>query len=254
MGTDIHIYAEVKKNGEWESAVPIVPHPKYWYDNIIDIEARNLNINWQSPKYKKLEAKYKKMSTQKILKTFPRDLILWHCEFDDEFDERNYNRFAILAGVRNAYDYDFGEPKGLPDDVSLVIKMLDDQFGEGHSHSWITLHELLDFNWEEKLVHSGYFNPIVFRYHLSDILNNNIRYFPEKPFESKIVEISKDVMIKYLAGHCDFFNESNHYYTKIEQYGTYKQEFGGKYLDKLISRLQSFGDPDDVRIVFWFDC
>lgn len=58
--------------------------------------------------------------------------------YPDVARERNYDRFAALAGVRG----DGPEPKGLPIDLSDTTAMLaDDWAGAGHSHSWLPLKE-----------------------------------------------------------------------------------------------------------------
>lgn len=51
---------------------------------------------------------------------------------------RNYDLFADLAGVRG----DGPEPKGLPDDISLLAQMKIDADGDdGHSHTYYGLKE-----------------------------------------------------------------------------------------------------------------
>lgn len=51
---------------------------------------------------------------------------------------RNYKRFAALAGVRG----DGPEAKGLPKDVSELSELLAHDWGnDGHSHSWMGLSE-----------------------------------------------------------------------------------------------------------------
>ena len=55
-----------------------------------------------------------------------------------EATNRNYRRFAALAGVRG----DGPEPKGMPDDASDTAKILSEHWGsDGHSHSWFPLAE-----------------------------------------------------------------------------------------------------------------
>lgn len=52
--------------------------------------------------------------------------------------ERNYRRFAALAGVRG----DGPEPRGVPEDVSVLAQMEIDRYGsDGHSHSWMSVEE-----------------------------------------------------------------------------------------------------------------
>lgn len=68
------------------------------------------------------------------------------------FDDRNYNLFAILAGVRNSFNFiPISEPKELPDDLSTEVRKLDhddplyvedensnDVSLGDHSQSWLT--------------------------------------------------------------------------------------------------------------------
>lgn len=54
---------------------------------------------------------------------------------------RNYNLFAMLAGVRGEYD-DSYEIRGVPHDVSKVVQLaVDNMEGDGHSHSYLSLDE-----------------------------------------------------------------------------------------------------------------
>ncbi len=44
-------------------------------------------------------------------------------------------------------------PKGLPDNVSIEVKTESDEWGiDGHSHSFLTLKELLDYSGETHIV------------------------------------------------------------------------------------------------------
>lgn len=65
------------------------------------------------------------------------------------FDWRSYGMFAFLAGVRNYSDIrPISMPRGLPEDFD------NGEDGEGeyvgdHSFSWLTLKELLDFDYDQ---------------------------------------------------------------------------------------------------------
>jgi hypothetical protein len=77
---------------------------------------------------------------------------IMHINCDDRFytDGRNYNLFCALAGVRNYFENPvvISPPKGLPKDVSPVIRREKRRWGiDGHSHSWLSLRELLEFDW-----------------------------------------------------------------------------------------------------------
>lgn len=68
---------------------------------------------------------------------------------DEIYDNRNYYLFAILADVRNdgsveSIDY----PRGIPHDCSSGYSYITKQWGsDGHSHSYFTLKELLEVDW-----------------------------------------------------------------------------------------------------------
>lgn len=77
-------------------------------------------------------------------------------------NNRNYGLFSILAGVRNYSDNKpIAEPKGLPEDLSKEVKEDIEYWGtDGHSHSYFTLKELLDYQKQQpKLKRSGYISP-----------------------------------------------------------------------------------------------
>lgn len=63
------------------------------------------------------------------------------------FNDRNYALFATLADVRNyGYIKPISEPRGLPDDIHYITKEQADSYGVyGHSHSYYTLKELMDY-------------------------------------------------------------------------------------------------------------
>lgn len=68
------------------------------------------------------------------------------------FDWRSYGMFGFLAGVRN---YSKAEPiakgRGVPADLSPEVKESEESWDmDGHSHSWVSLKELLDFDYDKK--------------------------------------------------------------------------------------------------------
>lgn len=80
--------------------------------------------------------------------------------------DRNYNLFSILAGVRNGFGFagyaiaspvvPIAEPRGLPHPIgSLPFNQpIDGLFGD-HSFSWLTLKELDSFPWDESRMRIG---------------------------------------------------------------------------------------------------
>lgn len=83
------------------------------------------------------------------------------------YNGRNYSLFAMLADVRNGRGFagveigrpvtPIDDPRGLPANVSDVVKGMSDSWGvDGHSHSWFGLEELLAVPWDQNTItHSG---------------------------------------------------------------------------------------------------
>jgi len=107
MGCDIHLYAEAKKNGKWQ----------------IICDKRTPREGWD---YEKGGEPYE------------------GDKWAQPYRGRNYDLFAVLAGVRNYAEIrPIAEPKGVPEDSCIEIRTISDEAnGDGHSHSWLTLREL----------------------------------------------------------------------------------------------------------------
>ena len=83
---------------------------------------------------------------------FPSDMLdlftpksRWNEPSVEPFSWRSYGMFAFLADVRNySYVPPISSPRGLPDDVTNE----EDEYGD-HSFSWLSLKELLDFDYSQ---------------------------------------------------------------------------------------------------------
>jgi hypothetical protein len=78
------------------------------------------------------------------------------------FHDRNYELFAILADVRNSEGDErlqpIVDPRGLPADVSDAVGTSSEEWGiDGHSHSYLTVAEILAFDWDQMATLSGLF-------------------------------------------------------------------------------------------------
>lgn len=121
MGCDIHLFAEKRVDGKWQSLDK--------YSKNIHF-APNDNSDWKEPEFE--------------------------IKREDYFYSggRNYNLFCALAGVRS---FEFsGEPKqvatarGIPSDCCDEIKSEEQRMGsDGHTHSYLYLYELEDFDWSD---------------------------------------------------------------------------------------------------------
>lgn len=144
MGCDIHCFAEVKRNNKWEKVGDYFTIDEY------DREF-----------YGKEKG-------------------------DSPFNWRSYFMFTLFSNVRNTFGIrPISYPMGLPEDLGYEVesKYLD-MFEDAHSASYLTLKELLKFN-----------------------------------------------------------------YDKGEAY----RDYLGKWFFIHLEELKTLGDPENVRIVFWFD-
>lgn len=161
---------------------------------------------------------------------------------DEYYFERNYELFAILAGVRNGEGVDgpgtghkfnqISRPKGLPDDISDYVKFqyekqAVDEFG-AHDCSWLLLKELLEFDWTQNAKVEAYVSPQVAK----DFYENGIR---PNPIECK-QKSNRVIKLRY---------------PRIEWTSTYADR-AGIFFDEVIPKLSSLGQPEEIRIVFWF--
>lgn len=196
------------------------------------------------------------------------------------YKERNYCLFAILANVRNGYaagGIDTGEgfapiamPKGMPDDGSPEVGGYAAQKNERtNSHSWLTVSELLNYDWTQTTMQRGWVNgPTYFEWSRSDqreapslraaaLLVPNIERISETEMISRITLIKKEakslVGSEWMEKATELVAERmEHVYCQaswsIMYYKTVRQ-----FWSDTMPRLISLGKADDVRIVFWFD-
>ncbi|MCK9447315.1 hypothetical protein M0Q50_10730 [bacterium] len=161
MGCDIHTYVEVRENDIWE----------YFYVKIFSYTDYN------------------------------RGYIKNSC--CDPFGWRSYTMFSFLGDVRN---YNGIQPIkdniGLPKDISKDVKEIELQDSDdNHSHSYITLKELIEYDYDISYKSTNYTD--------GDLLTEDDIYVPRD-------------------------NLNDLFFIHIEE-------------------LKQLGEPDDVRIVFWFD-
>lgn len=85
------------------------------------------------------------------------------------YSGRSYNLFSILADVRNGRGFagvktgegfqPISDPRGVPEDASDGYKQLVESYGvDGHSHSFHTIRQLLDYDWAQTTGLQGWVN------------------------------------------------------------------------------------------------
>lgn len=66
----------------------------------------------------------------------------WHTYSQPKID-RNYSLFEKMAGVRGEVQDAIAPPRGLPSQCSLIVVALSDR-PDWHSHSWLSLNEMIE--------------------------------------------------------------------------------------------------------------
>lgn len=233
MGCDIHLYVERREAGFWRSA-----------DTWIEEDGRT-------------DVPYGKSF----------------------YDGRNYDLFAILADVRNGRGFagvktgrgfvPIASPRGLPEDASPEVAALSASWDvDGHSHSFHTLRDLLNFDWTQTTGKQGWTN-----------LEAWMRWIPyarrrgEGPesyagdvMGGRIVKIEASAMDAIALNGCqlgrgsqalaDFMrgHEGKHALAVWETpYSSAARDFLATTLPRLLALAGGTQGLDDVRIVFWFD-
>jgi len=214
MGCDIHLYVEKLVNGKWE-----------------------IQRGFVSSMY---EADSEFFSTAKF-----RNAVT-------PYDNRNYQLFGALAGVREDNIKPIAEPRGLPDDASPEVAAEAKDYGiDGHTHSWLTLKEILDFDWSQIVVREG----IVSRHEYQRLKKSGRPKIWCGGTSAKVItnaEMEAVIEDKGI-GEDGFFDQ---YATAIKWTAPLK-DYCGAFVYGAISQLKERSeaeDASDIRIVFWFDC
>jgi len=248
MGTDIHFATQYRENelAQWRRAERLVPNP-YASDPGEPAKKRE---EWDSG--------------------------------------RNYRLFAILAGVRNGVGFagvvtgtpvqPVAEPRGLPEDFVAEMKneCHEGTWMGGHSQSWLSLRELLDYDWTQVRACCGVVDAKTFLHwdgfrQLTGELNEppkeycggvsgpKVKIVSTEEARARIHELntqspnplegyyqkSEDEMHKILG-----FNYVESTWT--EEYAFSAGDFWRVTMPKLIKLGRAFGE-ENVRIVFGFD-
>lgn len=157
-----------------------------------------------------------------------------YCGELEELEIRNYEFFAILANVRNPirstqpYMY-ISLPRGFPNDMSDGLRK-DSLLFDGHDPGWITLRELLDFDWDGKTM----LRSAIVDSALAHLFGDGKQKFP-----------------KEITGAYTLANAGPG--PRVSWIDTYREAAGSNFLKSLLDKLAEFGVPEDVRIVFSFD-
>lgn len=189
---------------------------------------------------------------------------------------RDYDVFAILAGVRNGSGFagcDTGdavipisEPKGIPEDVSPEIQAWSDRWGaDGHSHSWLTTSEIIAHDFTLPKIHRGWVNAVEFlrfeafgkpQSYSGGVSGGSIEHVSNDAMRTLIAEaigtdgvwFDKQKALKNIKTA----HPVHHAYTQVE-WSEKQSESIPSFMVHVLPELLKRGNFDDTRIVFFFD-
>ncbi|MGG0757899.1 hypothetical protein [Brevibacillus laterosporus] len=232
MGCDIHLWVERKNpDGRWEAINGVNEPELQWWQNTLE---------------------RKKASGGDDTYTERRIKELLEGTHDFIFDGRHYVLFSLLAGVRNYYSVTpISEQKGLPEDVTQVVKEKSDEWGlDGHSHSWLSTRELVEFDWSKPFEHEGW------------VSENEYKKFKENGSPDSwsrgvgggsVEHITNFDMDALISGNGLRWPDKS-YYTIIKWTKPLNEVVDTFYSWSIPKLKELAGDDlDSVRIVFWFD-
>lgn len=268
MGCDIHLYVERKEEGVWKLAP--------W-----DGATKPCHCTRQYDKEKKIEVPAK-----------PDPEGCWSCgprksdDIEDAdhpallrpetspgvravdwYEGRNYDLFSILADVRNGFGFAgcvTGEgfnpicsPRGVPEDASDPYKGVVERWdSDGHSHSWLTVAELLAYDWDQITTKQGVVSPaqyVIWREKgkpeewCGGVSGPDVHMVSNADMESLIAS----GRVKQTTTN-DEWPRGETFYTSVRWQESYRARCD-LWWKETMPRLEALGHPDNVRIVFFFD-
>jgi hypothetical protein len=169
--------------------------------------------------------------------------------------DRNYRLFSVLANVRNGYGFagsDTGDritpiamPRGMPGDSTLEANAKEWDC-DGHSHSWLTLAEMLAYDWDAPAGNGrGWLSAEQFREWDGKSSPESWSGGVSGP---GVTHVGIEYMRKLIAEGRPI---APHTYTQVSWPRTARSAVGG-YYDSIMS-AKALGNPEDVRLVFFFD-
>ena len=189
------------------------------------------------------------------------------------YSDRNYDLFAILANVRNGQGFagvrtgagfqPIAEPRGWPSDCCPELSSLD----IGHTPSWLTLAEILDFDWTQTTTKTGWLSLqkwASWRMRPGEAPNDywggvrgpRIQHWTNEQVETRWLELNgkpgEYYKLELDPALQEAFAPGFEIWTEVEWQVTYSQAAKSFWYDT-VPRLLRLGSPSNVRCVFFFD-
>lgn len=173
----------------------------------------------------------------------------WHLTEDKLYDDRNYRFFAMLDGTRNDREYPINpiaSRRGFPlDAAEATRKEFEYRFEDGWG-SWLTLKEIEDYDWNQCIKVVGIISFEDYEKMIKEKIMPNCwwadqssSYLTEEE-ANKIID-DKTIDKTFLTVKCQFLSQPYSYYAD-------------DFLLETLPVLRKLGKPEDVRIIFSYDC
>lgn len=258
MGTDIHLYVEKRINGAWTAMKGENPSIRH---NLRMAEYARANGNEDKAiEYEKLAADIASGAAEKEEGYLFGDDWLSPMTLEGWlYDGRNYDLFAILADVRNGYGFagietssgfnSMSSNRGLPENASIEMQVLKEY--DYHSIGYVTLPELLAYDWDQTVTKHGVVNLEGYKDYL---INGSPDSYSGGVSGQRVVNVTNEEMDDIITGEYPIEEEKS-YYTRVSWKRTYKECVGSFYDDAIpkLKKLSDQKDYSDIRIVFGFD-
>jgi hypothetical protein len=193
-----------------------------------------------------------------------------------EYHERNYDLFAMLAGVRNRFGFrPLDEPRGKLVDSSIKdTEDIDDSDYDSPAYVWLgdhsfshaTLAELLAYDYSQKTTHRGVVCAAEYvawveagrngppTNYSGGVSGRDVRTIAQADMDRLLRTGAIDTT--YVSGPFGSFRSKAKdclsYYTVIEWEESYRDSAGGAWF-AFLDACKPLGDPGAVRFVFGFD-
>ena len=168
----------------------------------------------------------------------------------EPYGERNYYLFSLLADVRNYNNHitPISIPRGVPKNISKEVRKEIEQWAsDGHSHSYFTLKELLEIKWDEEIDEEGY----VDIYSYNTYMKNGAPYSWCRGVGGVEI-ITEDEMKQLITNNPDISKIQKSYYCYIKWKENLKMHCD-TFVNNTLYELSLLGEPENVRLIFWFD-
>jgi len=222
MGRGLFIKAERSTPEGWERAEPIIPNPRWEDENWLDFIEKHPEYADNEPRHIRasvLEWNWRRSALSRVL------------SYGNGFRDPNTGEEVWL--------FDPVAPlRGLPDDATDETMADFRSYNHGDSDhpdpSWLLLEEVLSYDWQQEYI----------LWSMYATASDAPPQFAELPEDESWEPYGKPMRGDPWQGTVQIF---------VNHTGKTLAEAVGDFYTKSLPRLRSYGKPEEIRIVFWYD-